>query len=229
MHSSKFVYRTQTNTMEVKCYNFPSQLNEDLQEKVLVRHSHCKELSLIYVEDDTDESRLLLRNLLSNMPRPIVLLSSSKEFFKVGWQLEIDHFIHQNEQGEFDFGKINRGLKLALHRNDFYLNRIAFRFQENLNSVQVKEIAYIEADGSYAKVITNTKEILVSKKLKYFEDLLCELPNFHRFGRSLILNINKIQSLEGRDVVLEDGLTVSFPKSGNSFKQLKEILLWKNT
>lgn len=215
--------------MEVKCYNFPSQLNDDLQQKMIVRHSHCKELSLIYVKDDTDTSRISLRNLLNVAPRPIVLVSPSQEYFKTGWQLEIDHFIHQNEQDEFDFGKINRGLKLALHRNDFYLNRIAFRFQENLNSVQVKEILYIEADGSYAKVITTTKEILVSKKLKYFEDLLCELPNFHRFGRSLILNVNKIQSLQGREVVLEDGLTVSFPKSGNSFKQLKEILLWKNT
>lgn len=214
--------------MQVKCYNFPSQLENQIQEKVIVRHSHCKEVSLVYIKDALEENRLKLRSLLSTLPRPIVLLSSSQEFFKLGWQLELDHFIHQGNADEFDFGKINRGLKLALHRNEFYLNRIAFRFQENLNSIPVKNILYIEADGSYAKVMTTAKEILVSKKLKYFENLLCELPNFHRFGRSLILNVNKIKSLAGREVVLEDGLTVAFPKSGKSFMQLKEILLWKN-
>jgi two-component system LytT family response regulator len=73
----------------------------------------------------------------------------------------------------------------------------------------------LQADGAYTKVhLKDKKNILVSKKLKYFEILLEERSQFYRIHRSTIININYIRKYSKSDncICLDDGTTVNISK-----------------
>lgn len=63
--------------------------------------------------------------------------------------------------------------------------------------VEVSQIEYIEAEGSYANIqLTNEKKILISKNLKYFETSLQHFDFFLRVHRSFLVNKNHIKSVK---------------------------------
>lgn len=215
--------------MRIKFYNFPKAFSAELSDRVTVRFHHCPELSVVYIESDTEENRLLVRTLLKSAKRPTVVVSLDQDFALLSWELEIDQFVYLPNGLTTDaYRKINKAVKFALLKNDYYLQKISINSQDGLDSIRLKDIAYIVADGSYSKIITDKNEILVSKKLKYFQDTLCEIPNFYRFGRSFIVNVNNVTFVEGRVVKFDNDVTVTFPRTGDSFKRLKELLLWQN-
>lgn len=70
-------------------------------------------------------------------------------------------------------------------------NRIALPVSEGLLFVEVPDIVYLEAEGAYTTVwLQNGSKILVSKKMKFFEEILETRQNFFRSHRSFIVNIN---------------------------------------
>lgn len=76
---------------------------------------------------------------------------------------------------------------------DNILKRIALPVADGLHFVDLATIIYLEADGAYTRVVVqdNTK-LLISKKLKEFENLLSDNRNFFRTHRSFIVNTNAI-------------------------------------
>ncbi|TAH30713.1 MAG: DNA-binding response regulator [Cytophagales bacterium] len=63
--------------------------------------------------------------------------------------------------------------------------------------VEVSQIEYIEAEGSYANIqLTSEKKILISKNLKYFETSLQHFDFFLRVHRSFLVNKNHIKSVK---------------------------------
>jgi two-component system LytT family response regulator len=52
----------------------------------------------------------------------------------------------------------------------------------------------LEAEGAYTTVfLQNGSKLVVSKKLKFFEDVLMNRPSFFRVHRSNIINMNYIK------------------------------------
>lgn len=95
------------------------------------------------------------------------------------------------------------------------INKIALPTLDGLIFVAVQEIIYLEADGSYTKVhLKNSKSILVSKKLKYFELLLENRSQFYRVHRSTIININYIVKYSKADnhISLDNGESVAISR-----------------
>lgn len=79
-------------------------------------------------------------------------------------------------------------------------NKIALPVAEGLLFVDVPDIAFLEADGAYTNVwLKNGSRILVSKKLKFFEEILETRPNFFRSHRSYIVNINYLKKYNKND------------------------------
>lgn len=71
--------------------------------------------------------------------------------------------------------------------------------------ISVKDIEYIEADGSYVHLFTlDKKQKTISKNLKYFEQVLEHFLNFVRVHRSFIVNIDYVASYSrsGRGTIL---------------------------
>lgn len=90
--------------------------------------------------------------------------------------------------------------------------KMAIPVANGLEIVKVHDLVYFEAEGSYTKIhIKHQQPILVSKKLKYFEDLLTEDPMFIRCHRSYIVNLQSIKKFvksDGGTLILEDGKTL---------------------
>jgi two-component system LytT family response regulator len=95
-------------------------------------------------------------------------------------------------------------LRDALRTDD--VRKIAFPMADGLLFTEVDEIIFIEADGAYANVyLKNGSRILVSKKLKFFEDLLANRRTFFRAHRSYLINVNFIRKyLKGEGTLVMD-------------------------
>lgn len=101
----------------------------------------------------------------------------------------------------------------SLHSNDF--NRIALPVSDGFLFVEIKDIMLLEADGAYTKVyLQNGSELLVSKRLLFFEKVLEDRPFMVRVHRSHIVNFNFVKRYSKAEsvIVLDNGKTVSVPK-----------------
>jgi two-component system LytT family response regulator len=90
-------------------------------------------------------------------------------------------------------------------------NKIALPVSEGLLFIEVPDIVYLEAEGAYTNVwLKNGSKILVSKKMKFFEEILDARPNFFRSHRSFIVNINYLKKYSKNDssLLLDSGKTV---------------------
>ena len=79
-------------------------------------------------------------------------------------------------------------LKENLEQNE--IHKVALPVLDGLIFVDIKDISLMEADGAYTYVwFQDGTNVLVSKKLRYFEVLLENKKQFFRIHRSSIVNI----------------------------------------
>lgn len=72
--------------------------------------------------------------------------------------------------------------------------------QSGYEYIPLEKIEYLEADGSYVRVVlTNQKQKVISKNLKYFEQTLQDFPQFLRVHRSYLVNMNHLISYSKSD------------------------------
>ncbi|MBI1783429.1 MAG: response regulator transcription factor [Sphingobacteriales bacterium] len=99
-------------------------------------------------------------------------------------------------------------LKQSLSGRKSQEDKIAVPTAEGLEFLQIKNIIHIESSANYSKLfLTGGKNMLVTKLLKDFEDIL--LPyRFYRVHNSHLINLNYIQKYirgEGGQVILQNG------------------------
>ena len=85
--------------------------------------------------------------------------------------------------------------------------KITIPLQNGFEVLQVEDILYCQADDNYTQIYLKDKKKLVSKTLKYFEDMLTE-NGFARVHKSYLVNVNTIVEYKkgkGGSVVLENG------------------------
>ncbi len=116
-------------------------------------------------------------------------------------------------------------LKDSMNSGSFH--KIALPVSEGLIFVTISEIVYLEADGAYTEVwLNNGTRIVVSKKLKFFEDVLENKPFFFRSHRSYIVNINYIEKYNRSEnsLKLDNGkiVIISRDRKSEFERQLKE-------
>jgi len=119
----------------------------------------------------------------------------------------------------------------ALKENleDSSLKKIALQINGALNFIQLSNIEYLEADGSYTHIyLTNGVKYLITKKIKEFESSLNPENKFFRTHRSYIVNLSRIKRYiksEGGVLELESGATVHLARDRkDEFNQLIEGL-----
>lgn len=107
----------------------------------------------------------------------------------------------------------------------FNIPKIAFPTFEGVEFVEIDEILYCEADGSYALIhLIDNKKILQSKSLKQVEAML-EGHRFLRIHQSYLINLNHIKRYlrgQGGAVILSGGkeLPVSRAKKDGLLHQI---------
>ncbi len=75
------------------------------------------------------------------------------------------------------------------------IRKIALSMSNGLTFVEIADIILLEADGAYTTFyLKDGQKILVSKKLKFYEDILSSRSFFFRTHRSYFINVNYIKT-----------------------------------
>jgi two-component system LytT family response regulator len=110
-------------------------------------------------------------------------------------------------------------------------SRIALPVAGGLMFVQAEDIVSMEADGAYTKIVlSDGGKLLISKKLKEFEDLLVNNPMFFRTHRSYMINFKFVKQFNRRDggvIILENDQEVLLTKERKDefFAQFDALML----
>lgn len=114
---------------------------------------------------------------------------------------------------------------LQVNTQNEVFKRIALPVSDGLLFIEIEEIVLLEADGAYTSVfLKDSSEILVSKRLKFFEEVLKERPAFYRPHRSFIVNINFVKKLNRNESTLELDNKKSIPLPRNKKSEFEDLL-----
>lgn len=93
--------------------------------------------------------------------------------------------------------------------------------QNGYDYINISDIEYLEADGSYVHLfLTDKKQKTVSKNLKYFEQTLEPFSNFVRVHRSFMINLDLMTSFSksGRGtIIMQNGKEVDLARDRRSY------------
>lgn len=105
-------------------------------------------------------------------------------------------------------------LKSSLEDSNF--KKIGLPVANGIKFVDFEDIILLKADGMYTTVILQNKsEIVISKPLKHFVDLLDKIPAFYKPHRSYLINLKYIQEYSKKDggyIIMENNESVSISK-----------------
>ena len=95
---------------------------------------------------------------------------------------------------------------------DNAVKKLALPVAEGLLFADTDTLTHLEADGAYTHFhFDDGRKVVVSKKIKEFEEALTQQSNFFRTHRSFIVNLKKIKQYvkqEGGYVLLENDIQV---------------------
>ena len=93
--------------------------------------------------------------------------------------------------------------------------KITIPQQDGFQVLDVNDILYCKADDNYTEIYLESKKILVSKTLKYFEEALSSFA-FARIHKSYLVNVNEVVKYrkgKGGSVVISNGKELSVSAS----------------
>lgn len=100
-----------------------------------------------------------------------------------------------------------------------HTQKIAVPVSDGLVFIKVSDITHINADGSYSQICLNDgATMLVSKKLKYFEERLTEKAPFYRVHRSHLVNLKHIRKYNRHQgkLVMENQLELNVSRDSKA-------------
>lgn len=133
--------------------------------------------------------------------------------------IQIDKLISAVEKAKQQISYSQTAEKLeALKSNlsaEGQIKKIALPVANGLLFVETLDIIYLKAEGSYTQIhLVNGPKLLVSKKLKEFEQLL-QNPSFFKSHRSFLINLDHVQQYVRQDggyIVMKNQDVVSIAK-----------------
>lgn len=109
--------------------------------------------------------------------------------------------------------------QVLVTKTQFVEGKITIPQQDGFEVLDIADILYCKADDNYTEIyLSNNKKKLVSKTLKYFEDML-KNSSFARVHKSYLVNVNhvtKYKKGKGGSVLLSNGKEVMVSASKKS-------------
>ena len=205
-------------------------LAEDLKEGIALLKTHQPEVVFLDIEMP-ENSGLEILNFLNEdeIIFEIIFTTAYNEFALRAFELSAVAYLlkplrpsqvqHAVEKAKEQLNKANISRKLEELKSNLSssnFKKIGLVHSKGIKFVAIEEIILMEASGMYTTVsIKNQKDVVVSKPLKYFADLLEEMPSFFRPHRSFLINLNYLTDfvrVDGNYLVLEDGKEVAIAK-----------------
>lgn len=151
-------------------------------------------------------------------------MSKAFEFMALGYlikPIDTTAFIKKVNQAVKRIGTKGQNIsieQIMMQVEDFNRNKhkIALSTAKGYELVYINEIMYCEADGSYTHFhFREGPELVVSKNLKYYENMLVEY-GFIRSHNTVLVNLRYIKTIErssGGGIIMEDGKTLAVSKT----------------
>ncbi len=100
----------------------------------------------------------------------------------------------------FEKHKEKKNYQILKNNLSNHPKKIALHNVSSITFVELDDILFFQADGSYTKVfLKDNKMILTSKSLKTFENMVIDYTNFYRCHKSYIVNLNYVNELYKSD------------------------------
>ncbi len=187
-----------------------------------------KEMVVLKINSLDENSRIEVRRVINNRDAFIILMSESINVSNFAWKCNADHFINLSDKSwQYDLSEV---LKKEYKKSNYlYSQKIKFKSHHKVDFIYPPEIIVVLANGNYSEIsLSNGKKILVSKQIGVLEKEFQYWNQLKRFGKSVIINLNKISSIKDKTIIFNNNEQYSFPKYSRSFIYLKDCLLWNN-
>ena len=138
---------------------------------------------------------------------PIVLVTSHTELAMEGYEVQAFRFLAK----PINLSKLQTTLK-AVEKLIFDDDKISIYIDGLHRYIKCKSICYIKSENVYLNIVTTKDRYLVRQKLK---ELIGEIPSkkFIHVHRSFVVNLKYVESFDGENIYLEDGMKIPVSKS----------------
>ncbi len=181
-----------------------------------------KSVDIIFL--DINMPKLSGIEFLKSLKNPplVIFTTAYSEYAMEGYELDIIDYLKK----PFSFERFCKAyfraeemyvLKQTANNNDVYEKHNDFIFiksDKKSIKVNISSIIYIEGLGDYIKIYLHDKKFVTNLSMKKIETLLPK-PLFYRIHKSYIISIDKIESIEGNTVKINN---IKLP-IGNSYRQ----------
>ncbi|MDD3875867.1 MAG: LytTR family DNA-binding domain-containing protein [Bacteroidales bacterium] len=216
-----------SQAIKFQFFRFEEQTLKALKEFLLA----YKKLSLkgsiicIYIANNTSKERASLRLIINNYPGNFILFSPSATVAELAWEAGAAYYINVSKP---DWLQKTTSALASLSQHE-YAYKIAIKTHYQTDVVNTYDIVFILAQGNYCEIhLADGKTLLVTKQLGQMEQLLLSFHFLKRFGKSTILNLNKITSIKDKTIIFANNEKLNFPKYSKGFIYLKNLLIWNN-
>lgn len=184
-----------------------------IQESIDFLHQHQVDLVLADISLKDGSSFDIFKDY-SHYPFKIIFTTSHNEFAIKAFKFNaLDYLLKPIDPEELqsavklaikEIGKEKEFKRLIELQPNKAKQKIVLKTEGAQHLIQVKDILYLKAEGSYTLFKLPEQKILVSKNLKYYEQLLEEY-GFIRPHHSYLVNQHKITEI-GKDFILLSAL-----------------------
>ncbi|AUC83472.1 LytTR family DNA-binding domain-containing protein [Lacinutrix sp. Bg11-31] len=133
--------------------------------------------------------------------------------------IRAEKIIESVDKAIANIGKSQINVKLEELRKSLTavnFNKIGLPVANGIKFVNFEDIVLLKADGMYTTVVLQNKsEIVISKPLKHFVELLEKISTFYKPHRSYLINLKYIQEYSKKDggyIVMDNNESVSISK-----------------
>lgn len=204
---------------------------EDLEQAVALIRSEKPDLVFLDIEMPGKSGLQLMDELQeAGTDFHIVFITAYSQYAIQAFRLSaVDYLIKPVKEKELleaiekvrnqtELKRTSQQLKLLADNLKIQMNKaIAIPVNYGNEYINAHEIEYLEADNTYVNLFfVNGERKLVSKHLKYFENLLCNFEVFIKVHRSYIINKNHIKAFRKEDrgiIVMNSGKQISLSRS----------------
>jgi len=141
-----------------------------------------------------------LRTLLK--PPLIIITTAYPQYAVDGFDLEVVDFLLKPFSFERFYKAVNKAKERLLPKPAApFVRKITVKAEKRIYQIDLDELLYIEACGDYTSVFCTDKKLITHETLKSWEEKLRGL-SFQKIHRSMLINLHKIDHLEGNMAIL---------------------------
>lgn len=149
---------------------------------------------------------------------PIVFLTTSTEYALKAYEVDAVQYPVKPLDGKRFFHAMDSVISQIGQKKE---SQIVIKVAGGIRQIQPNDIVYCESQKNYQALYLVSGEYRVRMTAGKLWEILEDFCQFGRCGRSYILNMNHIVSVEREEIVMDDGSTIYIPR--NKAAEFKKV------